>query len=175
MLKKIWSDPVGSKVISAGILAICAYIYSLFSTDTFVEIIDKIWHYQLGLGWTIVTITFLLIIQGFWNRTSNSSDKGDSMKTYTNQTKENFRKANTKLLFTDDILVRFTTWFASGNGLPFIADVVAYCNLHPVPMRMSRQGCPEHNCVHNNYQIDLVNTKHTIESILIDEWEKSNV
>jgi len=172
MFRKIWIDPVGSKVISAAILALCAYIYSIFSTDTFGVVISKVWYYKIGLGWTIFIVTVLITIQGIWNKKSNSSIKmiSDSK----NQKQENFRRANTKILFGDDILVRFTTWFSSSSGLPFIDDEIAYCNLHPAPMRMNLQGCPERNCKHNDYQIDMRIAKHKIESILVDHWEKSN-
>ena len=168
MIRKIWNDPVGSKIIATGIIAICAYIYSLHSEETYLEVIRNMWYYQIHLGWTIVIVVSFITLKSLWKKNGSNKLIPDKLE----QKQEMFKKANTKISFDDNLIVRFTTWFDTGSGLPFIADESAYCTLHTTPMRMNSQGCSELNCRHNNYRINMSGTKHKIESILINNWEK---
>jgi hypothetical protein len=83
MLKKYWNDPVWSKVISAGIIAVFAFIISLvvswvksISTGkTFGEQFVSFWTYKVDLWVFVPLIIVLLVIFYFVRRNELSKNK----------------------------------------------------------------------------------------------------
>lgn len=59
MFKKIWNDPVWSKVISAVIIGLAVYLYSIISRFPISEIWKKVVIYK---SWIIVLIVIFLLI-----------------------------------------------------------------------------------------------------------------
>lgn len=166
MFKKIWNDPVGSKVIAVGIIGVLsilfAYIQSLVQEITFQESITKLYNLKIRVVYVILGGVLFLIGRHLF--------KG---KGYYNKKQERLRKFNKMTVEQNDILLRWGVYF-SFEGTPFIDDLTAFCTKHQPPMRFVNGTCPVRDCENSKQQMNGHMLKNHVESMLIDEWEKIN-
>ncbi|HHT9146120.1 MAG: hypothetical protein Q7J76_08240 [Candidatus Brocadiaceae bacterium] len=165
-LSKIWNDPVWSKVIAVAIVASVSLIYATVQNKTegvsFADSFKKI----LDLKVKIIYIAGAIIIYLIGKRIFKRKDSFYNRK----QTKlREFNKLEDKQNF---ILYRWGVFF--DYETPFISDLTPFCTRHDAtPIRFVGSSCPIAGCNNNRQQINLHLAKNHIESVLIDEWEKT--
>ena len=116
--KKIWKDPVGSKIISAGILFLITLIYNKFQSYTedvtFKDAFTTFWNYSIKL-WIIVSVILAsIIIFSFY-----SSIKKNKKYKYDEDTKELDTNLYIKIrdeLLTDDMMMNVKQNVFSSNS-----------------------------------------------------------
>ena len=175
MFKKIWSDPVWSKVISAIIIAVGSFlisiIYSVSTELTLKQSSTFLWNYQIKLGPTIIVIILgLLILALIQNITQKSPSKIEKLKSKFHQ---KFRKIDDS---ADPITYRFNAYISSYTNFPFISELRVYCTAHNDGEKLmsSHSGCPIPNCSKHRMSFDQNSLKTQIETSLLKEWEIMN-
>jgi len=173
-MKNLWKDPVWSKVISAIIIAVGAFLISLvYSLITELSVKDSIlhlWKYEILLGPTIL----IIIIIYFLISVIKSIIKCKSSKT--EKLEDKFHKEFNKIVSIENkTTYRFNAFISSLNDLPFISEFRVYCNNHETEVLMSpSQGCNRQGCFHYNVGYNKFTVKQEIETYLLIEWEKIN-
>ncbi|MFD2907874.1 hypothetical protein ACFSX9_03905 [Flavobacterium ardleyense] len=88
-IKKVWKDPVGSKLISAGIIGLLSIIYfslkSLYNDKSFIENLKGFVNYQISILHLIFILLGILIVWIIWivikkNRRPKSAEYTESHK-----------------------------------------------------------------------------------------------
>jgi len=88
-IKKIWKDPVGSKLISAGIIGLLSIIYltlkSLYNDQSFIDNLKGLINYQVSILNLIFVFSGILIVWIIWivikkNRKPKSAEYTESHK-----------------------------------------------------------------------------------------------
>lgn len=82
-LDKIWKDPVWSKVISAGIIALCVWGWNMLSGGWVVSVLQTLWHwikvllcFEVAIYWVLIfTIAVMLICYIIWYIKQNQIPK----------------------------------------------------------------------------------------------------
>jgi hypothetical protein len=169
MIKKIWTDPVWSKVIAVGIVALITLGYTKFLSISeevsFKEAFDRILEIKISVFFVLVAITIYSIASLALKRNFR---KNNSIYTRQQQKLREFNKsADTKagLLFKWDVFFDYQT--------PFIADLTVFCTKHgQAPIRFMGDSCSVQGCENSRHRIDKYALKNLIESELIDRWEK---
>ena len=169
MIKKIWTDPVWSKVISVGIVALITLGYTKFLSVsegvTFKEAFDKNLEVKISAFYVLVGILIYWIASWSFKKIFR---KSNSIYTKQQQKLREFNKsADTQagLLFKWDVFFDYQT--------PFIADLTVFCTKHgQTPIRFMGDRCSVPGCDNYRQQINTYALKNLIESDLIDRWEK---
>jgi hypothetical protein len=176
MFKKIWSDPVWSKVISAIIIAggsfLISIIYSLNTELNLKQSSAFLWNHQIKLGPTIVVIICgLLILALIQSITQKSPSKREKLESKFHQ---KFRKIEDSV---DPITYRFNAYISSYTNFPFISELRVYCTAHNDGEKLmsSHSGCPNPNCSKYRISFDQNYLKTHIETSLLKEWEIMNI
>ena len=176
MFKKIWSDPVWSKVISAIIIAVGSFlisiIYSVSTKLTLKQSFTFLWDYQIKLGPTIIVIIFgLLILALIQNITQKGPSKIEKLESKFHQ---KFRKIDDS---ADSITYRFNAYISSYTNFPFISELRVYCTAHNDGEKLMSfySGCPDPNCSKHRISFDQKFLKTQIETNLLREWENMNI
>ena len=175
MFKKIWSDAVWSKVISAVIIAIGGFIisliYSLTTKLTLEQSIKYFWHYKVELG-PIISIFFIIIlitsiIQKILKKSPSKREKLES------KFHQKFRKFDDSSV---PVRYRFNAYISSYTNFPFISELRVYCNAHNGRESLMSQynGCPDRKCVNHGKAYSEIDLKTQIETDLLREWENMN-
>jgi len=169
MIKKIWSDPVWSKVISVGIIGLLTLGYtkilSLTEEITFKEAFNKILEIKIAVVYVFIAIVAFWILKFFFKRIFKKEKSIYSKK------QQDLRSFNKTTDPNTGILFRWGVYF--NYGTPFIADLTAFCTKHgATPIRFINNRCPFHDCTNSHNRIDEYAVKNFIESDLIDRWEK---
>lgn len=165
MIRKLWKDPVGSKVIAVGILGVISLIYAkiISATEgiTFSQAYQSIFEIKVRLIYVAGAIILVLLLRRiFKNKKSFYSSKQKKLREFNNS-----KDPNTDILFRWGVYFDYDT--------PFIADLDAFCTKHEgAPIRFINDRCPIHGCENSRNQINLHMVKNLIESDLIDRWEK---
>ncbi|GAB4156253.1 MAG: hypothetical protein Tsb0033_06590 [Winogradskyella sp.] len=165
MLKRIWKDPVGSKVIAVGILGVLSLIYakiiSVSDDITFSEAYERIFEIKIRLIYVVGGIfLFLLFKRIFTKKKGYYSSKQKKLREFNKTTDPN-----------TDIMFRWGVYF--DYDTPFISDLTAFCTKHEgPPIRFVNDRCTLRDCENHRNRIDLHMVKNLIESDLIDRWEK---
>lgn len=168
MFKKIWVDPVWSKVISVGIIGMISIIYATIKSKTDDISISSVYYglFQLKVKVTFVVGAILLFV--IIKRLTKK--KNDSYYSAKQQKLRNFNK------FTDsttEVLFRWNVFF--NYNKPCISDLEAYCTKHDgSPLRFINNCCSVSDCVNSKIGVHFDIVKNHVESILIDKWEKIN-
>lgn len=166
MLKKIWNDPVGSKVISVGIVGIIsiifAYVQSLVQGITFQESVVKLYNLKVRVVYVFLGLIVILIVRHFFKERGIYSRKENRL-----------RKFNNMAIEKHDILLRWGVYFEL-DGTPFISDPTPFCAKHQPPIRFVNGTCPIRDCENSKQKLYGYAVKNHIESMLIDKWEKIN-
>lgn len=168
MIKKIWQDPVWSKVIAVGIIGFVSVGYakfiSLTKSITFKEAVNEIFNFKIKLtyiigGLIIYWICLWLYRKLFLNK-DNYNKKQKKLREYN---KLNDRNAG--------ILYKWEVYF--DDETPIIGELKAFCTKHgEPPLRFMDSRCPQRGCVNYNHPIDMYRVENFIESDLINAWEK---
>jgi hypothetical protein len=165
MLKRVWKDPVWSKVIAAGIIAVASLLIVLLKS-----VVDKIpfqstlkgfFDGKIRILWVVAGILLFLILRSIYQ---NNSLKWK---------KRQFVKSVKKLENHDlHILYKFTIEFE--GDYPTIENLKIFCTLHEdLPLGFIDFKCPIYNCNNSRQALDEVRLINFLESILLDMWEKS--
>ena len=169
MIKKIWADPVWSKVIAVGIVALLTLGYTKFLSVseelTFKEAFDKILEIKIAIFYVLVAIIVYWIGSLILKRIFR---KNSGFYTKQQQKLREFNKMEvtaTVLLFKWDVFFDYQT--------PFIADLTVFCTKHgQPPIRFMGDRCSIQGCENSRQQINKYALKNLIESDLIDRCEK---
>lgn len=161
--KKIWSDPVWSKVISAGIIAIIStitiQIYSYYSNVGFYVVLNHIINLSIPLKYLLILPIIYFIIKYLKNN-KNYSPKQNKLRKYNNDF-----DPDSELLFKWD--VHFDNY-----KKPFISNLEVFCKKHgDTPMRMYGNKCMYKDCPNSKIEIDKLVLNNIIESDLIHKWD----
>lgn len=169
-LKKIWTDPVWSKVISAGILGLIALFYTRFlsvsENITFKEAFERTLKYKISVAYVIFSVI------GYWILVSVGKKlfKNKKDNSFYSKKQQTVRSFNKTLDQTTGILFRWGVYF--NYDTPFIADLTAFCTKHgETPLRFVHHRCPVYGCQNSFKQLDEHAVKNIIESELINKWE----
>ena len=168
MLKKIWKDPVGSKIIAWSIIGLIGLatikITSLAKGITFNEALEYFYELKVRIVYVLIALLLTFILIRVFRR----------KKGYYSKAQNKLRKFNKSQDPETGILYKWKVYFKS-NGDPFISDLEFYCTKHDdVPIRFIRNNCPINGCENSRVRLDEYGTKNHIESIVINEWDKSN-
>ncbi len=169
MIKKIWTDPVWSKVIAVGIVALITLGYTKFLSVSeevsFKDAFDKILEIKITVFYVIVAITIYWIVSWVIKRIFR---KNNSIYTKQQQKLREVNKSEDSqsgLLFKWDVFFDYQT--------PFIANLTVFCTKHgQTPIRFMGDRCSVPGCENSRQQINKYALKNFIESDLIDKWEK---
>lgn len=169
MIKKIWDDPVLSKVIAVGIVGLISLIYarSISATEglTFKEAYDRVLDIKVGIIYVLGCFVLYWILSWIYKKLFKKTDD------YYNSKQKKLRKFDNTLDQNRGILHRWRVYF--NNDTPFIADLTAFCTKHgPTPIRFINYRCPMQGCENEKYTIDNYVVKNFIESDLIERWEQ---
>lgn len=169
MIKKIWTDPVWSKVIAVGIVAIITLIYTKFfsftENVTFEEAFDKIFEIKVKVVYIIDTLIIYWIFTWFFKKIFKKESGFYNVKQQKLRTFNKITDPKTGILYKWQVFFRYE--------IPFISDLTAFCTKHgEIPIRFIGEGCPIQDCENSGQKIDKFVIKNYIESDLIDKWEK---
>lgn len=170
MFKKIWKDPVWSKVISIGIIGLITLGYTKFlsvtENVTFKDSFQKILEMKISLIYVFLAIVaywlIAFLLKKFLHKEKGYyTPKQDKLRSY-NKIKDN----------EAEILFKWKVYF-DNSGTPFISDLTAFCTKHgEPPIRFINNRCPIQNCKNSKQVIDVYSVKNYVESDLIDKWDK---
>lgn len=169
MIKKIWTDPVWSKVISVGIVALITLGYTKFLSAsegvTFKEAFDKIIEVKIRAIYVIIGILIYWIVSWLFKKIFSKSNSS-----YTKQQRK-LREHNKYEDPKAGLLYKWNVYF--DYQTPFIEGLTVFCTKHgQTPIRFMGDRCPFAGCENSRQQINTYALKNLIESDLIDRWEK---
>lgn len=178
MFQKIWTSPVWSKVISAGIIALIGFISVViyYSTTDMspTKAIIYIWNYKITLGYAFITLISIFLIQILLqNIFSKKERKLTKAEKKSKEFCDQWYKINDD---ENNVAYRFRTYISSYTKQPFISDLTAFCTKHngqELKMKWFG-GCLDANCANHNISSKERDVKDLIESQIIVEWEKLN-
>lgn len=168
MFKKIWTDPVWSKVISVAIIGLATFIYALLKSKadnvSLRTVFDSLLQMQVRVIYVLgAFILFLIVRRRFRKRPKT--------KSYYTSKQQQLREFNRITDAESGILFRWGVYFDYDK--PFISDLEAFCTKHEgAPIRFVGNSCPTYNCENHRKEINYHLVKNHIESILIDNWDK---
>ncbi len=169
MIKKIWTDPVWSKVISVGIIGLLTLGYTKFlsvtENVTFKEAFEKILEIKIEVVYVFLAPVTYWILKYFYRKIFKKE------KAYYSIKQQKLRSFNKTIDPSTGILFRWGVYF--DYDTPFISDLTAFCTKHgETPIRFISNRCPFNDCTNSHNRIDEYAVKNFIESDLIDRWEK---
>lgn len=174
MIKNLWKDSVWSKVISAIIITIGAFlislIYSLVTDLSVKESFLYIWNIKTLLGPSILIVILLFLFS------SIIRNLGRQQTTKSERNEDIFHKKYNKIIDSENkVTYRFNAYINSYNKFPFISELRVYCNNHQPESLMDKyQGCNRNGCIHYNKGYNESAIVKEIETYLLNEWEKIN-
>lgn len=169
MIKKIWADPVWSKVIAVRIVALITLGYTKFLSVsekvTFKKAFDKMLEIKIAVFYVVVAIIICwigsLTLKRIFRKNSSIYNKQQQKLREFNKTAD----TAAGLLFKWDVFFDYQA--------PFIADLTVFCTKHgQTPIRFMGDRYPVQGCENSRQQINKYALKNLIESDLIDRWEK---
>ena len=169
MLKKIWTDPVWSKVISVGIIGVLTLCYTKFLSVTekltFNEAFNKTLEIKVAVIYVFLAIVVYWVLKFIYRKIFKKE------KAYYSAKQQKLRPFNKTTDPNTGILFRWGVYF--DYDTPFIADLTAFCTKHgETPIRFINNRCPFNDCANSHNRIDEYAVKNLIESDLIERWEK---
>lgn len=173
-MKNLWKDAVWSKVISAIIIAVGAFLisfaYSLVTDLSVEESIIYLWKYEILLGPTLLIIIIVYFLISIVKSIIKSKSKPKNIEELEDKFHEKFNKIVSE---EDKITYRFNAFVSMYSGLPYISHLKVYCNNHETEVLMSKsRGCNRQGCFNYNISYSESLIKDEIETHLLGEWEK---
>lgn len=171
MLKKIWKDPVGSKVISVGLIGLITLGYTTFlrvtKELTYIEALKKTSEIKVPLIYILLAIVAYWLIKYIYMKTFKTK------KSYYSPKQQKLRKFNKFENSEAGVLHRWEVYF--NNETPFIYNLTAYCTKHgDTPIRFINNRCSFNDCANYRIRIEKHKIKNYLESELIQQWEDLN-
>jgi hypothetical protein len=165
MLKRIWKDPVWSKVIAVGIIAIISLLYakikSISTEITFQAALQGLINTKIRVIYVLAIILLYLVLRQVLNYKDRSYIKKH----------DTIRKYNKYLHPQLGILFRWNVYF--DDDTPSISDLTPFCTKHDgPPIRFINNRCPMPGCENSRQAFDNLGVTNIIESDLIDRWDK---
>jgi hypothetical protein len=169
MIKKVWTDPVWSKVIAAGILMLITISYTKFLSMTenlsFKDAFDKTLEIKVTVVYVITALILYWIISWLFKRFFKKENSVYNSK------QQKLQKFNKTIDPKSGLQFKWRVFFDSET--PFISDLTVFCTRHEeTPIRFMNGSCPIQDCENSKQRIDKPAIENYIESILIDKWEK---
>lgn len=166
MLKKIWSDPVWSKVISVGIIGgftlLYAIIKSFIDNVGFYVVLNQLINISVPLKYLLILPIIYFIIKYYKN----------NKKSIYSPKQNKLRENNNDFDSDSELLYKWNVHF-DYNNKPFITDLEVFCKKHgDTPMRIYSNKCMFKDCPNSKIAIDEFKLKNIIESDLIHKWDK---
>jgi hypothetical protein len=183
MIKKIWNDSVGSKVIAFVIIGVGGFIvtlvYSLLTPKTVKESLKDIWEYsttfEFRLVYVVGVLGLLWILIGVVSKLNKEYKIPVIVIDKEKERRKEFCDSNNKKTDDDNkLLFRFRTSISPSNKLPYITSLKGYCVRHNPPLEVNVRGCVVIGCENHNAIIDFSDIKRIVESHLVQEWEELN-
>lgn len=170
MIKKIWKDSVGSKVIAWLIIGILTFIgvkvKSYYDEKSFSETLNLLMDYQVKLIHIIIALVSILFLRWIYKLIFKKE------KNYYSKKQRQLKEFNTMTDTQQGIRNEWTVWFGS-NGKPFISDLEFFCTEHgDAPLRFYGNNCSMNGCKNSRLNINEHALKNYIESLVINEWNK---
>lgn len=170
MIKKIWKDPVGSKIIAWLIILILTLIgikiKSYYDEKMFIETIIFILNYKIQLWIAILFLLFLYLLKILYLSIFSKKD-------FYTKNQQKLREFNTLTDNEQGIRYEWTVWFSNRNSKPFISDLEFYCTRHDnVPLKFLGKNCYVSGCKNSKVNINEFKAKNYIESLVLDKWNK---
>lgn len=165
MIKKIWTDPVWSKVISVGIIGLISLGYAKFISVTekitFKDAYKEIFEIKISIVYVLGLVLLYWLLKMIFKKKKTTYNKQQRKLRTFNKTIDQ----NTGIQFTWGV-------YFDLDETPFISDLTAFCTKHgEIPIRFIGNSCQFQGCV-NSKPINYNIVKNMIESDLIDRWEK---
>ena len=169
MVKKIWTDPVGSKVISVGIIGLLTLGYTKFVSVTekvtYREAFNKILEIKIEVIYVVLALVAYWVLKFAYRKLIKKEKAYYSSKQQKLRSFNKTTNPNTGILFKWGVFFDYDT--------PFISDLTAFCTKHgDTPIRFLGDSCSIQGCENSIQRIDRLAVKNLIESDLIDRWEK---
>jgi len=168
MIKKIWKDPVGSKIISWLIIgAITLFglkIKSSYDNESLKQTIYNLINFRVKVLYILIAVIIAYILfKIFKSKKSRYSKKQRKLRDF-----------NKSLDNEQGLLFKWVVYFKS-NGNPFITDLEIFCTEHgEVPIRFVENNCSINGCKNSRLNIDTYKTENHVDSIVVNEWDKMN-
>lgn len=171
--KKIWTDPVWSKVISVGIIGIFSYIGFLFG-KYFLSESQKIFlieSFEEVLKLKISVIYVIAIFIANWIFFWLFKKHFKRGKPLYNSKQLKFMEYNSLTQPELGLLFKWVVYF--DNETPSVANLTGYCTKHgETPLRLIESRCTMPDCATARRPIDYNVVKNILESEMIHKWEK---
>jgi len=168
MLKKIWNDPVGSKVISWVIIGVLTLIgvgiKSSYDEKSYYETFVWLMTFPIPVYFLLVSITLLLLLRHWFKR----------KKQFYNAKQRKLRQFNCSDDPEQNIRTEWTVYFGM-NGKPYISDLEFFCLEHgEAPIRLFGNRCSHVGCKNSILKFNEFELKNYFESLVLNEWNKLN-
>lgn len=168
MIKKIWNDPVGSKIIASSILGLLGLIgiaiKSNYDEKSFYETFIWLVKFPIPLFYIVLSLIIIFIIYKIAKRKKN----------YYSPKQRKLREFNSSIDNEAGIKSEWTVYFYN-NGKPFITDLEFFCLLHDeVPIRFFGNRCSHIGCKNSVLEFNEYEIKNHLESFVLNEWNKLN-
>lgn len=173
MIKKIWKDSVGSRIIAWLFILILTAAgmkaKSWFDETSFSEIFQYIINLEIRLIYVLAFIFVYSIVSKLLS-TKEIIDEDE-----VEYGKEDILRKFNKLEDSEkNILIKWNVHFdLSGN--PFISDLTFFCTNHgEVPVRYIFDYCNVNGCKNARKKLNKYDVENGIESMVLHEWDKLN-
>lgn len=166
MIKKIWKDPVGSKIISWLIIGLITLIIlnikSSYDNESLKKTIYNLINLKVKISYILIGILIVYIIYKIFR----------SRKSGHSRSQKKIKEFNKSIDNEKGLLLKWVVYFRS-NGNPFITDLETFCTKHgEVPIRFLDNNCSVRGCENSGMNLDTYKTKNHLESIVVHEWDK---
>jgi hypothetical protein len=165
---QIWKDPVWSKVISFGIIAIISFVFALIKSKiektSIRQSINEILNFKISLIYILGVLLILYVIFFLFKRKKSKLSRAQySIKKYNSETDED-----------RGIELKWDVEFLR-NGKPYIENLKILCTKHGnIPLQFFNGKCPKEECENSKVEADYQKIHNHITSVLNYNWEKFN-
>jgi hypothetical protein len=164
MFKKIWKDPVWSKVIAGIILAIgsllVVWIKSLIDKTSFQTALKGLFEAKIKIVFVLAIFILYFIAREIYRKYNLPWKRKRFAKIH-----KSFNKETGNQYHWDTCFI---------NGLPAVLNLKVSCTKHgAIPIQFIYGRCPKEGCENSVEPIDEARIINLIESYLIHAWENN--
>jgi hypothetical protein len=166
MIKKIWKDPVWSKVIAGVTLITISFIYviikSITSDISFQEAFQGLVNTKIRVVYVLALIFLYLILRQIFKKKYGF---------YAKNQKKLLRQFNKHQDTEAGLQYKWIVHFAGDT--PSISNFTVFCTKHgEIPIKFFVDRCPVPECENSKKSFDILGVKNNFESVLIEKWDK---
>ena len=159
-IRKIWNDPVWSKIISVSIIGLFtllfAFIKSWIEKTSLTLAIAEILNYKISLLYVILILLIVYFTYLLFKKISGPSRAQKAIKKY-----------NSELNEEKGLMLKWDVEFQN-NGKPYVNNIQALCTKHGVvPLQFYDRKCPVENCENAKFDIDYQKVFNHITSYVM--------